>query len=153
MPGEPIKYPTKVCSGRSNSSAGVPICTASPVLHHHDLVGESQRLDLIVGDIDHQHVERAMDGFELRAQLPFERGIDHRQRLVEQHGGDVGPHQPAPERDLLLGIGGEAARPAVEVRRQAEQRRDLGHPGGDRAGGTPRFFRGNARFSATVMVS
>ena len=30
MPGEPMKWPTKVCRGRSNSSTGVPICTTSP---------------------------------------------------------------------------------------------------------------------------
>jgi hypothetical protein len=30
MPGEPMKWPTKVCAGRSNRSTGVPICTISP---------------------------------------------------------------------------------------------------------------------------
>ena len=30
MPGEPMKWPTKVCAGRSKSSCGVPICTTSP---------------------------------------------------------------------------------------------------------------------------
>ena len=30
MPGEPMKCPTKVCAGRSNSSSGVPVCTTAP---------------------------------------------------------------------------------------------------------------------------
>ena len=30
MPGEPMKCPTKVCFGFSNSSTGVPICTTAP---------------------------------------------------------------------------------------------------------------------------
>ena len=30
IPGEPMKYPTKVCAGRSNSSCGVRICTTRP---------------------------------------------------------------------------------------------------------------------------
>ena len=30
MPGEPMKWPTKVWRGFSKSSTGVPICTMSP---------------------------------------------------------------------------------------------------------------------------
>ena len=30
MPGEPMKWPTKVWRGRSNSSTGVPVCTTVP---------------------------------------------------------------------------------------------------------------------------
>ena len=30
MPGEPMKCPTKVCCGCSNSSTGVPIWTTAP---------------------------------------------------------------------------------------------------------------------------
>ena len=30
MPGEPMKWPTKVWAGRSNSSSGVPVCTTAP---------------------------------------------------------------------------------------------------------------------------
>ena len=85
MPGEPMKWPTKVCAGRSNSSSGVPICTTSPVVHHHDLVGEGQRLGLVVGDVDHR-VRRAAwcSSLSLRAQLPLQVRVDDGQRLVEQ---------------------------------------------------------------------
>ncbi|EWS62832.1 hypothetical protein Y695_03939 [Hydrogenophaga sp. T4] len=30
MPGEPMKWPTKVWAGRSNKASGVPICTTLP---------------------------------------------------------------------------------------------------------------------------
>ncbi len=30
MPGEPMKWPTKVWAGRSNNSSGVPVCTTAP---------------------------------------------------------------------------------------------------------------------------
>ena len=110
MPGEPMKWPTKVCAGRSNSSSGVPICTTAPVVHDHDLVGEGQRLRLVVRHVDHREVELAVQRLEGRAQLPFQVRIDHRQRLVEQDGGDVRAHQAAAERDLLLGVGREVAR-------------------------------------------
>ena len=98
------------------------------VMHHHHGIGEGQRLGLVVGDIDHGQVELAVQRLELRAQLPFQFGIDHRQRLVEQHRGDVGAHQAAAERDLLLGVGGQPRRLAVEIGREIEQPRDLGDP-------------------------
>ena len=84
------------------------------VMHDHDLVGEGQRLGLVVGDVDHGDVERAVELLQLRAQLPFQMRVDHRQRLVEQDRRHVRAHQAAAERDLLLHVGGEAARLAVE---------------------------------------
>ena len=30
IPGDPMKWPTNVWSGRSNSSSGVPFCITSP---------------------------------------------------------------------------------------------------------------------------
>jgi hypothetical protein len=30
MPGEPMKWPTKVWAGRSNSASALPTCTALP---------------------------------------------------------------------------------------------------------------------------
>ena len=98
------------------------------VMHHHHGIGEGQRLGLVVGDIDHGEIELAMQRLEFRAQLPFQFGIDHRQRLVEQHSGDVGAHQAAAERDLLLGVGGQPRRLALEIGREVEQPRDLRDP-------------------------
>ncbi len=98
------------------------------VMHHDDGIGEGQRLGLVVGDIDHRQVELAMQRLELRAQLPFQLGIDHRQRLVEQHRGDVGTHEAAAERDLLLGVGRQPRRLALEIGREVEQIGDLLDP-------------------------
>ncbi len=75
------------------------------VVHDHDLVGERQGFDLVVRDIDHQEVEGAMHGLQLRAQLPLQGRVDDGQRFVEEHGRDVGAHEAAAERDLLLGVG------------------------------------------------
>jgi hypothetical protein len=97
-------------------------------MHDNDGVGECQRLGLVVGDVDHREVELAMQRLQLGAQLPLQLGIDDGERLIEQHGRDVGTHQAAAERDLLLGVGGEARRLAVQVRREVEQVGDLPDP-------------------------
>ena len=123
------------------------------VMHDDDGVGEGQRLGLVVGDVDHREIELAMQRLQLRAQLPFQLGIDHRQRLVEQHRGDVGADETAAERNLLLGVGRQPRRLAAEPGREVEQVRDLPTRASILAFGTPRFFSGNARFSPTVMVS
>ncbi len=102
------------------------------VVHDHDLVGEGQRLGLVVGHVDHGDVEGAVDLLEGRAQLPFQVRVDDGERLVEQDRGDVGPHQAAPERDLLLHVGREVAGLAPEHRREVEKACDLRHAGGRR---------------------
>ncbi len=50
--GAPMKYPTNVVLGRSNSSFGLPICTTRPAVHHHDILGKGHCLILVVRDID-----------------------------------------------------------------------------------------------------
>ena len=59
MPGEPMKWPTKVCCGRSKSSEALPICTARPRVITTTCVGEGQRLDLVVRDVDQRQLELA----------------------------------------------------------------------------------------------
>jgi hypothetical protein len=83
------------------------------LVHHHNFVGESQRLGLVVCHVDHGVAELAVQILQLGPQLPLHVRIDHRQRLVEQDRIDVVAHQPAAQRDLLLLIGGEAACPAI----------------------------------------
>ncbi|MNS94148.1 hypothetical protein D3C72_1283550 [compost metagenome] len=92
--------------------------------HHHHLVGKGQRLGLVVGDVDQRQAEFVVDLLELAPQLPFELRVDHRQRLVEEDGRHVLAHQPAPQRDLLLGVRGQAAGAAIERGRQVQH---LGH--------------------------
>lgn len=98
------------------------------VMHDYHGVGEGQRLGLVVGDVDHRQVELAMQRLQLGAELPFQLGVDHGERLVEQHGGNVGAYQAAAERDLLLGIGREPRRLAVQIGLEVEQAADLGDP-------------------------
>ena len=98
------------------------------VMHDDDRIGKGQRLGLVMGDVDHREIELAMQRLELRAQLPFQFGIDHRQRLVEQHRGDVGTDEAAAERNLLLGVGRQPRRLAVEIGREIEQIGDLLDP-------------------------
>ncbi len=86
------------------------------VMHDDDGIGKGQRLGLVVGDVDHREIELAMQRLEFRAQLPFQLGIDHRQRLVEQNRGDVGTDEAAAERNLLLGVGRQPRRLAAEIR-------------------------------------
>ena len=85
MPGEPMKWPTKVCCGRSNSSGGAADLHRAAARHHHHLLGEGQRLDLVVRDVDQRELELVVDLLELAAQLPLQVRVDHGQRLVEQH--------------------------------------------------------------------
>ena len=59
MPGEPMKWPTKVCCGRSNSSDGAADLHRPAARHHHHLLGEGQRLDLVVRDVDQRELELA----------------------------------------------------------------------------------------------
>ena len=98
--------------------------------HHHHLLGEGERLDLVVGDVDQGELELLVDLLELPAQLPLEVRIDDRERLVEQHRRDVLAHQAAAERDLLLGVGGEARRRACSAGRSARASRRSGRRGG-----------------------
>ena len=96
---ERVLRPLEQLSGRGNLQDAA-------ILHHHDFVGEGQRFNLIVGHVDHQKIERAVHGLQLRAQVPFERRINDCQRLVKQHCRNIGANQPSPERNFLLGFNG-----------------------------------------------
>ena len=122
-------------------------------MHDHHRVGEGQRLGLVMRHIDHGEIELAVQRLQFRAQLPFQLGIDHGERLIEQDRGDVGANEAAAERNLLLGIRREPRRLAPEIGREVEQARNVGDALVDLGFGTPRFFSGNARFWPTVMVS
>ena len=81
------------------------------VIHDDDMLGEGQRLGLVVRDIDHRVAEALVELLQLRAQHPFHVRVDDGQRLVEEDRVDVVAHQPAAERDLLLLVGGKPPRP------------------------------------------
>ena len=97
-------------------------------VHDHDPIGERQRLGLVVGDVDHRPLQLVVQLLELGAEQPFQMRVDHGERLIEHDDVDVGAHEPAAERDLLLAVGGQAGRAVVQRGRQLQQLRDLAHP-------------------------
>ena len=90
------------------------------VIHHDHRLGEGQRLGLVVRHVDHGAPDLRVELLQLGAQLPFQLRIDDGQRLVEQDRGHVFAHEAAAERDLLLGVGGQAARAAIEIGSEIE---------------------------------
>ncbi len=115
MPGEPMKMPDKSVGRPVEQFAGRSHLHHGAVMHHHDRIGEGQRLGLVVGDIDHADIELLVQLLQLRSQLPFEMRIDHGQRLVEQDRRDIRPHQPPTKRYLLLRIRRQSTRTPVET--------------------------------------
>ena len=54
------------------------------VVEHHDPVGQRHRLDLVMGHIDHRRAEPLVQPRDLQPHLHAQRGVEVRQRLVEQ---------------------------------------------------------------------
>ena len=85
--------------------------------HHDNAVGESQRFGLVVRHIDERQLELLVNLLELAPQEPFDVRVDHGERFVEQHRGDVWPDESAAEREPLL-----------DLRRQSRARRPRSAP-------------------------
>ena len=94
------------------------------ILHHHDLIGESQRLGLVMRDINHRRAELLVQFLQLGAQQPFEVRVDDRQRLVKHDDIDVFTHQAAAKRYFLLAVSGQ---PRGALFQHAGQVRHLGN--------------------------
>ncbi len=120
-------------------------------IHHRDLVGQRQRLGLVVGDIDEGDAGAALQLLELDAHALAQLGVEIGQRLVEQQ--DVGlDHQRARQRDALLLAAGQFVRIAALEPGQVDQRqRLLDLALAPRRAGTLRIFRPNTTFSNTVL--
>ena len=54
------------------------------VAHHHNLVGNRERLFLIVGDVDHGQAEFLLYRADVFTNLPAQLGIEIRKRLVKE---------------------------------------------------------------------
>ena len=67
----------------------------------------------VVRYIDHRHAEPLVESADLVAQLAAERGIEARQRLIEQEQLRAANDRPAQCHALLLAVG-KFARPAVQ---------------------------------------
>ena len=100
-------------------------------VHHDDLVGEGERLLLVVGYEDRGHAGLALDALQLEAHLGAQLGVEIGQRLVEQE--HFGPdHQGAGQGHPLLLAAGKLARIAPgevgqsdEIDRLGDARRGL----------------------------
>ncbi len=77
-------------------------------MHDRDAVGKRQRLDLVVGDVDHGRAELHVQLLQLDAELGAELGVEVGERLVEQEDVDVAD-QRAADGDALALAAGELA--------------------------------------------
>ena len=98
------------------------------IVHDHDLIGEGQRLGLVVGHIDHGAADAVMKLLELRSQHPFEMRIDDGERFVEHDDVDVGTHEAAAQRNLLLAVGRQSGGAIAKCSVELEHGGDLAHP-------------------------
>ena len=105
-------------------------------------------------DVDERELQLLVDLLELASQQPLELRVDHRQRLIEQHRGDVRSHQAAAQRDLLLLVGGQRERALAQDCGQLQDLGDFADPPAVTSAAAQRRLRnGNARLSKTVIVS
>ena len=99
-------------------------------MHHGDAVGERQRLDLVVGHIDHGRSEPIMQLLQFDPELCPELGVEVRQRLVEEENVDVADQRP-PDRDALALAARKLRRAAAKQRLDLQELRRPLDPAGD----------------------
>ena len=120
------------------------------VAHHRHAVGQRQRLDLIVGDVDHRLLQFLMDGFQIEEHLELQMRVDMAHDLVQDENRRVPDQRPA-QADPLLLAAGQRPRTLPENIVDAQHLRDfprllfLRSPSG-----RPRTSSGKARFSSMV---
>ena len=85
------------------------------LIHHHHHVGDRDRFELGVGDVDEGDAELALQAAQLAAHLQPEILVERRQRLVQQEHARVGDDRTR-ERDPLLLAARELRRHAVGER-------------------------------------
>ena len=95
-----------------------------PAAHHRHVVGERERLGLVVGDIDEGDAGAALQLLELGAHALAQLGVEIGQRLVEQQDRRL-DHQRAGERDALLLAAGQLVRVAALEPGEIDQRQRL----------------------------
>ena len=84
-------------------------------------VGERHRLDLIVRDVERGRAQAIVQPADVDPHLGAERGVEVRERLVEEEDRGT-PHDRAPHRDALALPPGELLREALEEGVEAEHR-------------------------------
>jgi hypothetical protein len=93
---------------------------------HDDLVGERHRLDLIVRHVDHRGLQLVVQPRELQPHLHAQRGVEVRQRLVEQEHLRLARDRAA-DRDALPLAARQLLRLAVEQVIDVQDLRGLLH--------------------------
>ena len=96
----------------------------------HDLLGDLQRLLLVVRDEDRRHVDLVVEAAQPRAQLLADAGVERAERLVEQQHLRL-DGQRAGERHPLALAAGELARVALAEVAEADEVQQLLHAGLD----------------------
>ena len=105
MAGEPTKPATKRLAGRLVDLAGRRQLLDDAAMHDGDAVGQGQRLDLVVGDVDHGRREGLVQLLQFDAQLGAKLGVEVGERLVEQEDVDLADQRPADGDALALAAG------------------------------------------------
>ena len=108
----PTKSATNGLAGRSVNVARAADLLDTPFVHDRDLVGQGERLALIVRHVDGGDLQLALQTLQLEAHLLAELGVQVRQRLIEQQERRL-HRQRARERQALLLAAGERRRLAV----------------------------------------
>ena len=93
--------------------------------HHHDAVGERDRLLDVMGDEDQRRLGVRPQIEQMVLQIDAGEGVERRERLVEQQ--HLRPrHQRARDRDALRLAAGQLARPHIGLVGEADARQRLG---------------------------
>ncbi len=100
------------------------------VVHDHDVVGDRERLLLVVGDQQRRHVHVLVQAPQPLAQLRADLGVQRAERLVEQEHARL-DRQCAGERHPLALAARELGRVAPGEPRQPDDRQQLRHAGLD----------------------
>ena len=120
-------------------------------MHDRDAVGERQRLDLVVGDVDHGVGEPLVEPLDLDAQLGAQLGVEVGERLVEEEDVDVAHQRPA-DRDALALAAGQLGRLALRAAaRSGGSRRRARRGVAISSLGTRATRRPKVRFPSTVI--
>ena len=118
-------------------------------VEHDDLVGQRHRLDLVVGDVDHRRLQRAVQLGDLQPRVDAQRGVEVGQRLVEQEQFRLAHQRPA-DGDALALAAGQLGRPPLQIGLQRQHRRRRRDALGDQSAGAPACFRPSPILSRTV---
>ena len=119
------------------------------LVHHHDVVGQRQRLVLAVGDLDEGDAELFLQALQLAAHPHPQERIERRERLVEEQDLRLGD-QCARQRHALLLAAGELRREPGRIGRHRHELEHSPAPCACVARSTPRIFRAKATLSSTV---